>query len=82
MKINKNYQINRDQHCWTLQTTRKGKPTKKHSNPSDQVTQTYYANLEQCVRAIVDRAAGECDNLEELYQMLEDARKGILTAIK
>jgi hypothetical protein len=81
IKINDTYSISRDPHNWTLSTTRMG-INKETKEPKLQTTKTWYGNLEQCIGAIVDRAAGECDNLEELYQMLQDAREGILKAIK
>jgi hypothetical protein len=80
IKINDNYTISNDRIGWSLETTRDGED--KEGKPKRQTKTTYHGDLEQCVRAIVDRACGECDNLEELYQMLQDAREGILKAIK
>jgi len=70
IKFDDRFSFERDKYGWILYEFKDGKD--KNGNPKKQQHQTYYADLNQVGRAIVDRAAGGCASMEELTTSLRD----------
>ena len=84
--INNTFSIIADNYGgWELTTSRKGMSKKTKDKPSVPITTkktTYHPNLEQTSKAILDRAVGECESLEQIVTLLEEAKQGILSALE
>lgn len=71
IKVNDRFSFERDQYCWHLHEFRDG--TDKKGNPKKSKKTSYYANLSQISKAIIDRTAGGFNSLEEIKELLATA---------
>lgn len=71
IKLNEDYEFERDQHCWNLHTWSDGK-TKEGDHKRSKKT-TYHSTLRQLCNAIIEREAGKCESMEELKRLLVNA---------
>lgn len=75
IKINEDFEFERDNHGWQLHQWRDGKS--KDGSPKRQKKTTYHSNIDQVCAAFIDRSAGDCSSIEELRGMLLGTRKAV-----
>lgn len=80
IKLNEDFSFERDTHGWKLHFWQMGKD--KEGNPKRHQTTTFYASLEHVAEAILDRAAGECPDMQKLLKMLGDAEQGLFKQLE
>lgn len=73
IKYDDKFSFSRDAYGWTLYEWREGKD--KNGKPKRVATKSYHSNLSQVCRAIIDREAGECENLRQIIEMIDRASK-------
>tara|TARA_R110000772_G_scaffold82646_2_gene175190 strand:- start:3050 stop:3316 length:267 start_codon:yes stop_codon:yes gene_type:complete len=76
IQVNKSFTISRDTNCWTVRQTFMSEPI-DGGEPKQRYRLLYYATLEQACKAIIDRSAGRCYNLEEIIMLLKGAVKNL-----
>lgn len=75
IKIDDRFSIKRDKYQWHLQEHYCGKT--KSGLPKDQFKTTYHSNLSQVLSEIMDRRAGDCQDLSELRLALASFRSEV-----
>lgn len=80
IRINEDFSVERDSHCWHLHQWRDGK-NPRTGEPTRAKRTTYHATLEQVARAVLDRSAGEAESMEELLEVLERTKYEIMEVI-
>lgn len=68
---NGEFEAKRDTYGWTLSHFYSGKD--KNGNLKKHKRDTFYGNIKQVFREILDRKAGECSEVSELIALLENA---------
>jgi hypothetical protein len=71
IKINDKFVIDQDLYSWTLTYNYAGKD--KDGNNKQQSKQTYHANLKQVASCIINYSAKECESMNQLITMLNNA---------
>lgn len=67
----KHFEFERDKFGWMLHIWRDG--TRKKTKEPIRVKDTfYYANVENVLKAIIDRSLGGCESIEEMKNFLEE----------
>ena len=75
IRINEDFETFRDQYCWHLvHWTNTTHPKAKNKRTS---RTTYHATLEQVCAAVIDRSAGELEDLKSIIELLKDAPKAL-----
>lgn len=69
----------KDKYQWILTQMIEGKD--KDGNPKMQTKETYHGTLHQVCGVIIDRKCGKCGSLEEVKQLLIDAKNGLNFAV-
>lgn len=72
IKVSDRFEISRDNYCWTLHEWKDG--TSKKGGPVRTRTKRYYSTLEQVAGVIIDRSLGDCKTLEEVIDLLRNAK--------
>ena len=80
INLKENFSCSRDSYGWKLISYYDGLDRKK--NHKRQFNESYYANLDHLLNAVIDIESGKCESLEELKDMLKQAREGILITEK
>ena len=73
IKINEKFSCERDKYQWVLTETYLGKD--KDGNPKAHTRETYHPKLEQVFSHVIDKTCGDCESLEEMKDMLMNAKK-------
>ena len=71
IKFNEQFSFEKDPNCWQLHEWRDGKS--KDGVAKRQKKTTYHASLQQICGAIIERSCGDCESLEEIKHLLENA---------
>ena len=70
LKINDRFETERDKYQWLLHEWTDGQD--KHGNPKKQRKTTYHASLKQVCEAVIDRQAGDCEDLVRVGLMITE----------
>lgn len=70
----------RDANGWQLNSYYNG--LDKDKNPKRSFNKSYYANLEQVLKAVIDIEAGKCESIEGLLALLREANSGAIITEK
>lgn len=81
MKVNRDWELERDYHGWQLKHYREG-INPKTNKPTRTYRSSYHSTMEQCLDYIIDMEAGAATDAEELKGILHEVRGDILTALK
>lgn len=73
IKINKQFSIEKDPQCWNLHETKEGKMVTKT---------TYHGNIPQVAETILERVGGNCQSVEDLKDLYENAVERIIEGIQ
>lgn len=80
INLNEDFSFGRDTHGWKLHFWQLGKD--REGKAKRHQTTTFYASLAHVAEAILDRAAGECPDMQKLLKMLGDAERGLLKQLE
>ena len=69
LKINDRFETERDKYQWLLHEWTDGQD--KHGNPKKQRKTTYHASLKQVCETVIDRQAGDCEDLAAVCAMID-----------
>ena len=72
IKVNDDFEFYSDRHQWILTQFRDG--TSKEGDAIRVKSETFYPNLQQVCGAIIDRSCGECEDLQSIINLLENAK--------
>ncbi|MCP4103905.1 MAG: hypothetical protein GY750_21170 [Lentisphaerae bacterium] len=78
IKFNEKFSFEKDKYCWQLHEFYMGKG--KDKKPKMQKNTTYHATLEQVCGVIIDRSCGDCESLEEIKALLQNATETLKLA--
>lgn len=81
IRINDDFEFERDNHCWHLHHWRDG-INPKTREPTRAKNTTYHANLEQVAMAVIDRSAGQAESMEELVEIIRATKEEIKGTIR
>lgn len=83
MKINDEFDMEWDGHCWNL--NRKVPINKDHrfakGNKDHKTVTTYYPNMEQACIAVLEKSLEGCDSIMLLLSKIEEAKSEIVKAV-
>jgi hypothetical protein len=71
LKLTDTFTCERDAYGWMLHETYIGKD--KDNNPKEHIRTTYHPTLNIICKVLLDKLAGKCKSIEELYVLLKDA---------
>ena len=74
------WEAGRDRFGWKLVQTFPSED--RQGNPCEGTRETYWANLQQCARHIIDIEACHQETLENLLAWLERAAEGVLAGVR
>ncbi len=80
MKINEDFEVERDAYQWILTQWRDG-INPKTKEPTRSKRQTYHATLEQVCGVIVERQCGQCESLSEIIALMKDVKQALMGSI-
>jgi len=80
IKVDDRFEFEKDKYQWLLHEWREGQD--KDGNAKRQKSTTYHGSLDQVARTIIDRKAGDCEDMEGLFAMLHDDIKATTKLIK
>jgi len=70
INIDNKYSVKRDAHCWNLIERREGiNPKTKQPTITERIT--FHPTLEKLVRKLIDIEAGNCNNMEQIIELLQ-----------
>ena len=75
IELNADFSFERDTYGWQLHHWRDGKD--KEGKPKRQKTTTYHATLHQVCDAVIDRAAGGCQDMADLKGLLKNTVRAL-----
>ena len=84
-KIGENMLIESGVDCYTLRYSYMGKPCKRDGVVRDakmQTKKTYHATLRQACKYAIDNLASECDSVEKLIRLLDEAEEILVSKCK
>jgi hypothetical protein len=80
IKINEDFEFERDPHQWILHEWRDGvNPKTKEPTRVEKVT--YHGTLHQVCCEVIERYAGSCDSLQEVMKAIESTKYDVMKAI-
>lgn len=70
IKINEQFSLNSDMHCWHLHESYEG--VDKNGNIKMHKRITYHPNLKQVTNAIIEKSVKRCESIEEIKELLKN----------
>lgn len=80
IKVNEDFEFEKDKFQWILHEWKDSES--KEGEAKRVKTTTYHGSLEQVCNRIVQNSAGKCESVSEIIDVIDNAKRDILTAIK
>ena len=78
--VNERFEFERGQYDWHLHELTPSKD--KDGNPSVKRKTSYHPNLDQICKVIIDKHCGDCESLQEIRSLLDNAENLIGMSLK